>query len=176
MRRAFLLWMVISALVARADVSSEPWPRSIRDFPADLPSTLTEGEFRITITEPRDPQMRTLGGSGGPMLAFTVRNQKSGWTTTFYDQSVSTRLLSPFASHPQLEIWGRGGGGLWSRCLTRFVRGEYRCVRIDEFTSSRERATKPSITTTLPLSGDTLYFVETRIPDESGGQLPNDNK
>jgi hypothetical protein len=167
-----LLWMVIAAL-AHADVSAEPWPQSVRDFPPDLPSTLTAGDFRITVSEPRDPQMRTLGGSGGPMLAFTVRDQKSRWTTTFYDQSVGTRLLSPFASHPQLEIWARGGGGSWSRCLIRFVRGEYRCVRIDKFSSSRDRATKPSITTTLPLSGDTLYFVETRIPDESGGQLPN---
>jgi hypothetical protein len=110
------------------------------------------------------------------MLAFTVRNQKTGRTTTFYDQSVGTRLLSTLRGHPQLEIWGRGGGGSWSRSLIRFVRSEHRCVRIDEFTSVRDRATKPSITATLPRSDETLYFVETRIPDESGGQLLNDNR
>jgi hypothetical protein len=112
------------------------------------------------------------------MLAFTVRNRKTGWEATFYNVSVGVRLLPPFRGRPQLEIWERGGGGLWSRCLIRFVHGEYRWVRADEFSewTSADRPTKSWITATLPRSDDILYFMETRIPSGSGGELFQDEK
>jgi hypothetical protein len=30
------------------------------------------------------------------MLAFTIRNRKTGWSSTFYDQCVNGALLEPF--------------------------------------------------------------------------------
>ncbi|OYW70321.1 MAG: hypothetical protein B7Z37_31095 [Verrucomicrobia bacterium 12-59-8] len=161
----------MAVLTARADLATEPWPKVVREFPFEIPSALTQGGFRITISEPGDPEIRKLRGSGGPMLSFTVLNEKSGWKQAFYDQCVGARWLAPFEGHPQLEIWGRGGGGFYSRCLTRMVRGEYRCVRIDQFTNFRERSTQPSITTTLPRSGEVLYFIRTRMPEGTNGDL-----
>lgn len=171
LRRSFFLGLLVAVITARADLATEPWPGVLREFPYDVPCTLTQGGFRITISEPGDPEIRKMGGSGGPMLNFTVLNEKSGWKQVFYNQSVSTRWLTPFEGHPQLEIWGRGGGGFYTRHLTRFVRGRYRCVRSDEFTNFRERSTQPSITTTLPRSGEVLYFTETRMPKGAEGDL-----
>lgn len=171
LRRTFFFGLLAVVLTARADLAKEPWPEAARDFPDETPCTLTEGGVRISISEPGDPEIRKMRGSGGPMLTFTVLNEKSGWKQVFYKQSVGTRWLAPFEGHPQLEIWGRGGGGFYTRCLTRLVRGKYRCVRIDEFINVRERSTQPSITTTLPRSGEVLYFVETRMPKGSEGDL-----
>lgn len=170
-RRAFFLGLLAAALTAHADLATEPWPKVVRDFPFEFPCTLKEGGFRISISEPVDPEIRRMRGSGGPMLTFTVRNEKSGWKQVFHDQCASARWLAPFEGHPQLEIWGRGGGGSYSRCLIRFVRGRYRLVRIDEFSKVRGRSTQPDNTTTLPISGDTLYFVETRLREGSNGDL-----
>ena len=153
-------------IASRADIASEHWPTALRDFPHGLPSKIVHDSFALAITEPRSTSVREGGGSGGPMLTFTVRKQKTGWTTSFDDQSVGARLLEFYHGYPQLEVWGRGGGGSYSRCLHRFVRGEYRCVRIDEFTEFEESARERSITTTLPHGGERLYFVETRIPND----------
>lgn len=171
LRRSLFLGLLVAVLTARAELATEPWPKVVREFPFEFPCTLTEGGFRITISEPGDPEIRKMGGSGGPMLKFTVLNEKSGWKQVFYDQSVSVRWLTSFEGRPQLEIWGRGGGGFYSRCLTRLVGGKYRCVRIDEFINVRERSTQPSITTTLPRSGEVLYFTETRMPEGTNGDL-----
>ena len=171
LRRSFFLGLLAAALTAHADLATEPWPKAAGEFPSKSPCTLTEGGFRISISEPDDPELGKQGGSGGPMLTFTVLNEKSGWKQVFHDQCASARWLASFDGHPQLEIWGRGGGGFYSRCLIRLVRGKYRCVRIDQFMNFPERSTRPSITTTLPLSGEVLYFIDTRIPEGTTGDL-----
>lgn len=166
MKRLLLPFLLLSvALCARADIASERWPAALRSFSHHLPASVTQGAYRITISEPSDPEVQQLGGSGGRIYTFTVSHLPSGRRRTFDDQSVGVRLLRPlFDGRPQLEIWGRGGGGSWSRCLTRFVRGEYRCVRIDDFTELETEAKNRSVTATLPGSEGVLYFVETRIP------------
>jgi len=170
--RSFFLWLVLAAvLTAHADLATEPWPKVAGEFPHEIPRTLTLGDFRITISETTDPEIRQLGGSGGPMMTFTVQKVKNGWKQVFYGQCVGTRWLAPFEGRPQLEIWGRGGGGSYSRSLIRFVHGKYRRIRTDEFTVFRESATQPSITTTLPRGDEALYFVETRMPEGAEGDL-----
>jgi hypothetical protein len=161
-----LCWLFALVIAARVGIASEPWPQVLQEFPRGLPSKIARDGFAVVITEPRSASTRDGGGSGGPMLTFTVSKQKTGWASSFDDQSVGTRLLKFYHGYPQLEIWGRGGGGSYSRCLHRFVRGEYRCVRIDEFTEFEESARNKSITTTLPGGNERLYFVETRIPDD----------
>ncbi len=164
--RCVALFVFCSIVVAQADIQSEAWPKVVCDFPHDLPSQVKSGASAITITAPRDESVREGGGSGGPMLTFNVRNQTNGWSTSFDDQSVGARLLEAYHGFPQLEVWVRGGGGSYSRCLHRFARGQYRCVRIDEFTAFKEAATNKAVTTTLTGREERLYFVKTRIPDD----------
>ena len=156
----------------RADTATEAWPQRVRVFPAELPTTMSHSGFRIAIHRPDDPDMRAGGGSGGPMLEFTVLNSRTGHAHTFYAQSVCAVLLELRSGYPQLEIWGRGGGGYWTRGLYRFVSGEYRAVRYDEFEESPRHQNEKAPTTKPPFAphgegderGQLLYFVETRLP------------
>ena len=76
-------------------------------------------------------------------------------------------------SQPQLETWGRGGGEYWTRCLHRFVSGEYRCVRCDEFEEWPRHHNEHAPTVRAPFApngqeddelGRTLHLVGTSIP------------
>jgi hypothetical protein len=147
-----------------ADIASEPWPARVRDLPEAPPIAFTWAGFHISAREPRDPEIRAGGGTGGGMYQFTVRNLKTGASTTFVAQSAGGVLLERFAGYPQLEIWVRTGAGSWSRHLYRFVGAQYRCVRIDDFTENDSSAKNAAIIATLPGSDERLYFVETRIP------------
>ena len=165
--------LLLSVPHVLADALSEPWPVRIHAFPQyvtveqDLPKTFGDRRFKITISEPTDAAIRQEGGSGGPMLAFTIKDSEAGSKFTFYNQCVNGALLEQYHGHPQLEIWGRGGGGYFARELIRFVHGRYRSVRIDRFVADKERAEHPSVTTTLPGDDLTLYLIETVRPEES---------
>jgi hypothetical protein len=167
---AFSLLLLSSSV--QADIATEPWPQRVRVFPAELPATISHGGFRIAIHRPDDPDIHAGGGSGGPMLEFRVLRSRTGQTHTFYAQNVCAVLLEPRSGYPQLEIWGRGGGGYWTRGLYRFVSGEYRAVRYDEFEESPRHQNEKALTTKPPFAphgtdderGELLYFVETRIP------------
>jgi hypothetical protein len=165
--------LMLTASLIRGDVATEKWPNRVRVFPAQLPATISYEGFQITLVTPAEPDVRAAGGSGGPMLEVRVLNARTGETRTFYTQSVCAVLLEPWHGHPQFEIWGRGGGGYWTRGLYRFVSAEYRPVRYDEFEEAPRHNNENAPTVRPPFAphgeadeqGKLLYFVETRIPN-----------
>jgi hypothetical protein len=167
LRGVCILLLLITPAAAEDDVAAMPWPRIVRDFPAGDSVRFETPDYVISRRVPTDPAIRREGGSGGPMMDIKLRHKKSGRVYDVGGQTVGERLLEDYDGHPQIEIWGRGGGGSWSRCLYRYVRRQYRCARIDEFTESESRANDKSRTATLPHSKDVLYFSETRIPDDA---------
>ncbi|HXM32851.1 MAG TPA: hypothetical protein VN921_04295 [Chthoniobacterales bacterium] len=169
----FVTLFPVLAYCREPDISKMPWPQVIRDFPSGEQAAFTSGRYRISRRFPADPAVRAEGGSGGPVIEITLRDLKSHWFTILTEQSIAERLLEPYAGRPQIEIWGRGGGGYWTRCLYRYVSHEYRCVRIDEFEDWPRHNNEKASTTKPPLAphgkGDDLgkifYFVETRLPN-----------
>ena len=172
MRYLVTFLLSILASCANADVADEPWPQRIRPFPTELPASVSHGGFRITIRTPADPDVRAAGGSGGPMREFYLLCSRDGQAHTFHTQSVCAVLLDSWRGSPQLEIWGRGGGGYWIRGLYRLVAGEYRAVRYEKFEEWPRRNNEKAATLEPPFAprgkeegqGQVLYFVETRIP------------
>jgi len=164
----------IAACYAESDIAKIPWPKSVCDFPKGDSITFISGRYEISRRFPTDPAIRAEGGSGGPVVEITIRDTKSQWTATLGEQSVGERLLVDYHGKPQIEIWGRGGGGYWSRCLYRYLSKEYCCVRIDEFEESPRHSNQKAQTTEMPSArhgkgdqqSDILYFVETRLPDK----------
>ena len=150
-----------------------PWPKVVRDFPQEETKSFTSGDFKIEYRIPDDPEIQAAGGSGGPIIEIKLSDIRGSWSTTFLPQSVGERLLEDFKGKPQIEIWGRGGGGYWSRCLYRFVSGRYRCVRIDDFEETPRHHNEKAATSQTPFARhgkgdpqeDVLHFIETRIPD-----------
>ena len=174
---AFIL--PISAYCADQSISKMPWPKVVRDFPLGENTKFASRKFKIEFQIPDDPAIQSAGGSGGPIVKITLSDTDSSWRTTLLEQSVGERLLEDYQGKPQIEIWGRGGGGYWTRELYRYLSGSYVCVRIDEFEHIPRHNNKRSSTAELPEEfhgkappdGDpTLYFIETRIPDETQAQ------
>lgn len=165
----------LTASCTEPDIAKISWPKSVCNFPNDAPDdskvTFTVGAFQISRLTPYDPLIQAAGGSGGPIVEFSVRDIKGHWSTVFTTQSVGERILESYRGKPQIEIWGRGGGGYWSRHLYRYITDEYRCVRTDQFEERPRHNNLNAPTTEMPSArrgkgdqqSDTLYFIETRI-------------
>ena len=163
-----LSWSVaIASLCAEEIVSKIPWPKVIIDFPLEENTKLKSGFYEISWETPKDPEIQMGGGSGGHIVNIKIRDIKHNWRGLLVTQSVGRRLLEPFNGKPQIENWGRGGGGYYTRQLYRYTGNEYILVRIDEF-ETNPRHENASATTTFPPwlgNGDApLYFIKTRLP------------
>lgn len=159
MNHLFAVALFFLAMPGRANVAHESWPKRVQDFPQ--PGTHLVGDFRITVKEAAD---QAGGGSGGAVYDIIVHHVRTGADYTINAQCVGVRVLALYDSWPQLEIWGRGGGGSWSRSLYRRIKGAYNDVRTDEFTEDEFAATDKARTATMPKVETVLYFVETRLP------------
>ena len=155
-----------------ADIASEAWPKRIQCLFGEPPVSITVGDFTVTLATPKSAEIRAMGGSGGPVMEFTVNNRRNNQKHTFNEQSVGASVLEDWQGFPQFEIWGRGGGGYWTRGLYRVVNGQYQAVRYDEFEEWPRHKNEKAATLAPPFTpfdknddgGGKLYFVETRIP------------
>ena len=155
-----------------ADIASEAWPKRIQSLFGKPPVSLTVGDFTIMLATPKSAEIRAMGGTGGPVMEFTVTNRRNNKKHTFNEQSVGASVLEVWQGFPQFEIWGRGGGGYWTRGLYRVLNGQYQAVRYDEFEVWPRHKNEKAATLDPPFTpfdksddgGGKLYFVETRIP------------
>jgi len=155
--------------------SKMPWPKIVQEFPEGEEAVFSSGPYEIKHSIPQDPDIQSAGGSGGPIVEITIRERKGKWIAHLLTQSVGERLLEAYNGRPQIEVWSRGGGGSWSRELYRYIKGEYRSTRIDDFEHVPSRGNQNAPTATLPNAfhgkappeGDPrLYYVETRTPTQ----------
>ncbi len=174
-----LPWVVCCAA---PDIKSMPWPKCVREFPrgdeVTEAASFKHESYQIDFHIPKDRAIQAAGGSGGPIVEIALHDLKSGWKTKLLTQSVGQRILESWNGRPQIETWGRAGGGTFTRILSRFIAGEYRDVRVDDFESTPNHKNEKVATATLPdvLHGrgdpniDILYFVETRLPTSEAGR------
>jgi hypothetical protein len=135
------------------------WPRVVKDV---SPSGVTYKDYFISVSEAAD---QTGAGTGGGIFDVKVKNRKSGKTLEFEEQMIGERILETYNGHPQIEAWGRGGGGTYSRVLYRVENGEYKAIRDDLFDMNIERASRKDVTATLPGGSATLYYTDTMYPE-----------
>ncbi len=172
MRLLIAFLFPLAAFCAEPNIAKIPWPKMVCEFPQGDPVSFTSGRYEIRFRVPDDPKIQSSGGSGGPIVEIKLRDRKSGWSSILTEQSVGQRLLESYNGRPQIEIWGRGGGGYWSRELYRFLSGEYRSVRIDDFEERPRHHNENAPTAAMPNArqgkgdqqSDVLYFIETRLP------------
>ena len=170
-----IIFLLLSIVVCYAEqsVKNIAWPNQLREFPAGDESSFVEGDYEVSHSIPKDSKIQSAGGSGGPIVKINLRDRQGSWHASVTVQSVGERLLAPYLGRPQIEVWGRVGGGSWIRELYRHVDGKYRSVRIDDFEQHPNHNNQKALTATLPVEfhgkappeGDpTLYFVATRLP------------
>jgi hypothetical protein len=168
MKTPLLFWLCLPVLLVAAPlccpagIATEPWPTKIMDFPTEKDAVTIQG-FKITVRSSND---QTGAGTGGTMVDITVENLRTGAKRTEQEQTDGVAILQFYHGWPQFELWGRGGGGSFSRSLYRFTGKDYEYVRTDEFTAYDSEA-KDKNRTAVRAGDDEktlLYFVETRIP------------
>lgn len=126
--------------------------------------TTTDGHFRIKVVKAAD---QSGGGTGGGIFDVTVENMQTGKTLQIEGQSVGTRILEIYHGYPQIETWGRGGGGSYSRVLYRVEHGAYRPIRDDLFDLNPSLALRKDVTAIRPGGEATLYYTGTMYPEIS---------
>ena len=162
MTRLLLIALCVFAAHCNADIASDPWPKKIRNFPSEGNKVILDG-FKITVTR---SQNQEAGGSGGGIYDILIQNLRTGKKQELSEQSVGVAILELHDGWPQLEIWSRAGGGSWCRSLHRFTGKEYCYLRTDEFTEFEFNANDKTRKTIMPGDDTTLFFVETRIPEQ----------
>jgi hypothetical protein len=166
-----LFWI---AAIALAEISCQGWtgipgkpyagwPKAVKEMTS---STTTYGHFRIHIVEAAD---QAAGGTGGAVWDVDVKNIRTGKTLRIETQSVGTRVLEIYNGYPQIEIWGNGGGGTYSRVLYRVEHEVYCPIRDDLFDRNPDRAVRKDVTAIRPGGEATLYYTDTMYP-EPGSQ------
>ena len=173
MKLLIAMLLPLAASATEPDLAKIPWPKLVCEFPEGEKVSFTSRGYEVSLRVPSDPKIQSSGGSGGPMVEITLHDMKRHWSTSFTEQSVGERLLEDYRGKPQIEIWARVGGGSWVRGLHRYISGQYRCVRIDEFAQHPNQRKRNEPTAKLPsdfkgraypVGDDTLYFIETRLP------------
>src|SRR5688572_29926399 len=162
------VWRRIAVVLSAAASFSLPaaafeaWPDKVRDLPETTPIQLTWAGFHVGVRSvaERAPRDET----DAPEYRFTIRNISTGAITTFLAPSARGAVLERFGGSLQFELWTRGAAGSWSRHLYRFVRGQYRSVRIDDFTETASDSRDETVTAAVPGLDDPVYFVQTRTP------------
>ncbi|MCX6836373.1 MAG: hypothetical protein NTX35_01000 [Verrucomicrobia bacterium] len=154
------------------EILTDKWPEGVAILKTSEAYTTKAGDFTISITTPESAEIRAMGGSGGPMMKFSVQRAADGKKIEFYEQVVCAVLLPTWRGFPQIEIWGRGGGGYWSRGLFRFTGGEYKAARYDQFEEWPRHGNEKAETVEPPFrphgegddAGMKLYLIESKKP------------
>lgn len=141
------------------DKAYEGWPNIVVD-----PScpTAKYQHFRISVA-PADDQ--TDSGTGGQVMDIKIKDTRSGKVLTIEEQGVGWRVLEKYNDYPQIEVWGRGGGGSYSRQLFRVEDGKYKAIRDDLFDVRVEDAKRKDVTATVPQGEGPLYYTGTMYPE-----------
>lgn len=92
-----------------ADIASEAWPKRIQSLFGEPPVSIIVGDFTVTLATPKNAEIRAMGGSGGPVMEFTVTNRQNKQKYTFNEQSVGASVLEDWQGFPQYlgQRWRR---------------------------------------------------------------------
>jgi len=162
--RIFLL-VILASVLSLSAAEPPSWPKAVREltdssFVPTKASKLPQGISLFHREESAEQRANREVGllwvdlDGDGVLDLIVRNDEGGSGGTFYTiyqmqkggyrsigvfQGFRPKLLTASNGYLQIEAWSRGGGLESSRDLYRFERGEYRCVREDNYRTDEEK-------------------------------------
>ena len=136
----------------------EGWPKIVVDPSGPV---ATYEHFRVSIAAAAD---QTDSGTGGEVSDIKIKNMRSGKVLTIEVQCVGWRVLEKYKGYPQIETWGRGGGGSYSRQLFRVESGEYKAIRDDGFDRNINDASRKDVIASVPGGEGPLYYTGTMYP------------
>jgi hypothetical protein len=119
---------------ANAPAPASP-PRLVEIALQDLPRAIPHGRGTVLVRTPDDPEIRGLGGSGGPMVEFVIPGSVAGTEVIFHGQAIGIAMVQSDSTWPAFELWSGAGGGIYTRAVYAWhdAARQYCAVRVDEF-------------------------------------------
>jgi hypothetical protein len=74
------------------------------------------GEYRVVSSWPKDPGVRQLGGSGGPLQTILVVHPTSGRVIEFTEQAIWIDAMAMRTGPPVIFVWTKSSIDAFSRC------------------------------------------------------------
>lgn len=129
-----LAWTVL-VLVAHAQ-PGPPTPRRIAEISLRrMPTTVTYRGRPVRLRYPDDPEVRALGGSGGPMIHIDITPPDGAPVFVFETQGIGLALVESASDWPAFEVWSKLGVGNYTRAVYtwRARERQYCSDRVDDF-------------------------------------------
>ncbi len=136
---AVLIVAVLSApcLAGIAIAQSGPaTPRRVAEITLRaIPTTVVYRGRPVLVRYPESPEVRALGGSGGPIVQIVITPPDGSSSFVFETQGLGLAVVESGSDWPAFEIWSNAGGGIYTRAIyTWFARERQYCSdRVDEF-------------------------------------------
>jgi hypothetical protein len=124
-------------------ISEKEWlPIALANTPADFNvEGLTNEEFiqradAIYVDLRGDGHKQLIinnGGGGSAGRDWSIYDKANGKWILIGDGSGIITICAPMNGYNQIEMWGRGGGGTFTKELLCFQKGRYHLVRLEDW-------------------------------------------
>ena len=81
-----------------------------------LPSAMAIGRFQVTVARPSDPEITSLGGSGGPILELRVSEAGRPLFRPTTIQAIWLFVRSEKDQLPEFSVWSKTGVSSYVKC------------------------------------------------------------
>jgi len=106
------------ALAERGEALVPLWP---------LPSTTAIGPFQVTVLAPNDPELTSLGGSGGAILELRVSEPGRAAFKPTTIQAIWLFARSQRNQSPEFSVWSKTGVSSYVKCRLA-AKGSHYCI------------------------------------------------
>ena len=118
---------LLSSACASADSLKNDPPKEAGEVDVvlrPLPARTTVGQSVVEVSHPRDPELTTLGGSGGPILEVSAR-ARAGALVTGTIQAIWLYAKAREGRVPDLSVWSKTGVSSYTKCRYEQVGRNY---------------------------------------------------
>lgn len=139
------LFAVVFATTARGQAPPAA-PRRIAEVPLRaIPVTVSYRGRPVQVRYPEEPEVRALGGSGGPIINIAITPPDDSGPLVFRTQATGLAVVESQSDWPAFEIWSSAGGGIFTRAIYtwRPDARRYCADRVDEFEDEGDEPTTP---------------------------------
>ncbi|MGE3511319.1 MAG: hypothetical protein AB7N65_20810 [Vicinamibacterales bacterium] len=133
--RAAAFSMLVLATTAGAQTAPAA-PRRLAEVSLKaIPTTVTYRGRPVRVRYPEAPEVRALGGSGGPIIEVVITPPDGTAAFVWETQGIGLAVVESGSDWPAFEVWSNAGGGVYTRAVYDWRAKErtYCSDRVDDF-------------------------------------------
>jgi hypothetical protein len=151
-RRRLLAVFSLAAVLHAAAVVAQTGPATPQRIATvalkAIPTTVTYRARPVRIRHPESPEVRALGGSGGPIIEIVITPPDGTAAFVFETQGIGLAVVDSATDWPGFEIWSSTGAGLYTRAIYtwRAAARQYCADQVEEFEGAGTEAAADTVT------------------------------